>query len=129
MRRIDRRHALDVAAVAWTLGWAAVGWVVYNQVLGLRDLSDSVVVAGQQLHQTSRTIRSFGGIPFVGDEIDDVARSAEIASRSALKSGRESRETVHDVAFLLGLAVAASGIFPVLFAWSMLRFARPSRAP
>jgi hypothetical protein len=120
---------LDVIAVTWTALWVLGGYTVYHQVLRLRDLSDTVVVAGAQLHQSASTLRSMRDLPFVGDEIAGVARNAETAARSARRSGRESRDSVHDVAALLGFTVSAVAIAPVLLAWALLRYVRPVEAP
>ena len=129
MRGFVRRRGLDVLAVAWTLAWVGLGWLVYSQVLRLQDLSDSVVVAGRQLHQTAETLRSFGDIPFVGDEVDDIARSAQTAADSARKSGIESRDAVHDVALLLAISVSVIAIAPALLGWALVRFGDRVRAP
>jgi uncharacterized membrane protein YoaK (UPF0700 family) len=123
------RRLLDVIAVVWTALWVLGGYTVYDQVLRLRELSDTVVVAGVQLQQSAKTLRTFRNLPFVGGDIEKVARNAESAARSAKRSGRESRDSVHDVAVLLGLAVGAVAIAPALLAWALLRFRRPVHAP
>jgi hypothetical protein len=129
MLDVRSRQLLDVIAAAWIAIWLLVGFTVYHQVLRLRDLSDTVVVAGVQLQQSANTLRTFRDLPLVGGDIGRVARNAEAAAQSAKRSGRESRESVHDVAALLGLTVGAVAIAPVLLAWALLRLHRPVRAP
>ena len=130
MRRLDRRTrtALDVIVVAWCALWLVVGYVIDREVLGLRKLSDTVVIAGQALDSTAGQLRAFSGLPLVGTRVQRAADEAHRAAVSARFSGRESRHSITNVAHWLWFAVSAIGILPVLIVYGLIRFPAP-RAP
>jgi hypothetical protein len=124
MRSLDRRTrtALDVIVVVWCALWLVVGYVIDREVLGLRKLSDTVVVAGQALDSTATQLRAFSGLPLVGTRVERAANDAHRAAVSARFSGRESRHSIANVAHWLWFAVSAIGILPILLVYGLIRF-------
>jgi hypothetical protein len=118
------RRLLDVILLVWSVIWIFVGIAVYNEVRGLRSLADTVAVAGRSLDETADTLDAYSNVPFVGGDLRDVARDARRTARSARVSAREGRNSVDDLARLLGIAVSAVAIGPLALAYSLLRVRR-----
>jgi hypothetical protein len=118
------KRLLDVILIAWSAIWILVGVLIYNEVRGLRTLSTTVAVAGRSLDQTADTLDAYASVPFVGGDLKDVARNAHRTARSARLSARASRDSVDDLARLLGIAVPAVAIGPLALAYALLRVRR-----
>jgi hypothetical protein len=125
---LDRRTLvfLDLTVAVWVLVWLVIGYVVHQQVLELRKLSATMVVAGQALDTSAAELRSLSGVPFVGRRVERTAAQAHRAAVSARFSGRESRKSVAGVANWLWFSVSAIAIFPVLLVYGLVRFGRRS---
>ena len=124
MAVFDRRTRilLDVTVVVWVVLWLVIGYVVHQQVLELRKLSATVVVAGQALDTTARELEALSGVPFVGQSLTRTAAQARRAAASARFSGRESRESVEGVANWLWFSVSSIAILPILLVYGLVRF-------
>ena len=118
------KRLLDVILVAWSAIWILVGVAVYNEVRGLRTLAGTVAVAGRSLDDTADTLDAYASVPFVGGDLRQVARNARRTARSARVSAREGRDSVDDLARLLGVAVPAVAIGPLALAYALLRVRR-----
>src|SRR5919107_944401 len=92
---------LDLAAIAWTVAWIVLGLAVAREVRNLRELSDTVVVAGIAIEETGDLVESLGSVPFVGGQVGEVAERVREAGRSARESGRESRDSTENLSVLL----------------------------
>jgi hypothetical protein len=139
----------DALVAAWAVLWIVLGVAVAREVRQLEELSETVIIAGQALEQTSRGLRGTSDglretgralefveqIPFardiIGDELEDAATELDAVAddvsetaRSARASGESSRESVNDLATLLGLSVALIPSVPALLAYVLLRFPR-----
>lgn len=121
---------LDVAVILWLALWIALAVLVAQEVRDLRQLSDTVVVAGAAVEDTGDAVDSLGTIPFVGDRLGKVADEVRVAGQSAQESGRESRSSIDDLSVLLGLAIGLVPTLPLLALYAPLRIAwsRDSRA-
>jgi len=118
------KRLLDVILIAWSAIWILVGVAVYNEVRGLRTLAGTVAVAGRSLDDTADTLDAYASVPFVGGDLRQVARNARRTARSARVSAREGRDSVDDLARLLGVAVPAVAIGPLALAYALLRVRR-----
>ena len=118
------RLFLDLTVAVWVVLWLVLGYVVHEQVLQLRKLSATMVVAGQALDTTAGELQSLSGVPFVGRRVERTARDAHRAAASARFSGRESRKSVTSVANWLWFSVSAIAILPVLLVYGLVRFGR-----
>jgi hypothetical protein len=116
------RTLLDAIVAVWCVLWLVVGYVLEREVLGLRKLSDTVVIAGKTLDSTASQLDTYAGLPLVGPQAHEAAKSARRAAKSARFSGRESRKSVTDVAHWLWFAVSAIAILPILLVYGLLRF-------
>jgi len=118
------KRLLDVILVAWSAIWILVGVAIYNEVRGLRTLAGTVAVAGRSLDDTADTLDAYASVPFVGADLRDVGRRMRLTARSARVSAREGRESVDDLALLLGITVPAVAIGPLALAYALLRVRR-----
>jgi hypothetical protein len=136
----ERRRllAVDVAVALWAALWVALGIVAYLELRDLRQLSDTVIEGSEALDQTADGLRTTSAglrrtgeafafledLPLVGDvignelenaasEVDRVAARVEETAESARVSGAESKESVDDVAVIVGLAI---GLVPSVLA-------------
>jgi hypothetical protein len=123
-------HVLDAAVVVWVAAWIALGLLVGREVRDLRELSDTVVVAGVAVEDTADLVDSLGSIPFVGAQVGEVADEVRAAGRSAQASGRDSRDSTDDLAVLLALSIGLIPTLPLLGLYAPLRisWAREARA-
>jgi hypothetical protein len=123
-------RVLDVAAVVWMATWIVLGFLVAREVRHLRELSDTVVVAGVAVEETGDLLASLEGVPFVGSQVGDVAERVREAGRSARASGADSRDSTQNLSVLLGLSIGLIPTLPLLGLYAPLRVAwtRETRA-
>jgi hypothetical protein len=121
---------LDLAVVLWAVGWVVLALFVAREVRDLRQLSDTVVVAGAAVEDTGDVVDSLATVPFVGERVGKVADEVRAAGRSAQESGRESRSSIDDLSVLLALAIGLVPTLPLFALYAPLRIAwsRDSRA-
>jgi hypothetical protein len=115
---------LDAALVIWIGLWIWLGIAIGHQVSNLTTLSETVVTAGQAVQDTGLALRNLEGIPFVGDRIAGVAQQISDAGSSAVASGKQSRGSIEDLAFLLAFAIAVIPSVPVLALYVPFRVSR-----
>jgi hypothetical protein len=123
-------HLLDVAMVVWIAGWIVLALFVAREVRELRQLSDTVVVAGIAVEDTGDLLASLQGVPFVGSQVGDVAQRVKEAGQSARASGRASRDSTENLSVLLALALGLIPTLPLLGLYAPLRltWTREARA-
>jgi hypothetical protein len=123
-------RVLDVAALVWMATWVVLGFLVAREVRNLRELSDTVVVAGVAVEETGDLLASLEGVPFVGSQVGDVAERVREAGRSARASGAASRDSTQNLSVLLGLSIGLIPTLPLLGLYAPLRVAwtRETRA-
>lgn len=100
------RALLDVAIVAWVVTWAFVGLRVADEVRGLTELSGTVIEVGVAVESAGEGLGSLAAVPLVGGRVEQPSRDLVAAGRSAVASGRSSRESIRSLSTLLGLAIA-----------------------
>ena len=123
-------RVLDLAVILWLVGWIVLALLVAREVRDLRQLSDTVVVAGAAVEDTGDVVDSLATVPFVGERVGKVADEVRAAGHSAQASGRESRSSVDDLSVLLALAIGLVPTLPLLALYAPLRVAwsRESRS-
>ena len=113
-RTFTRQLLLDVAVVAWVLGWVWVGIVVHDGTRALAEpgqraassatrLSDSMTDAGQYLDDVPLVP---GGVTAPFDKASDAADEIAVAGRASVRA-------VERLAFWLGVGIAAIPILLV----------------
>jgi len=115
------RRAGDAAVVLWTALWIGLAVLVYHEVRGLRDVSDTLVSTGMAVDSTGRALQTVGDIPFVGGRVRGYADQVRRAGHSAVRSGRSSRDHIDTLSVLLAVMVALVPTAPVLALYFPLR--------
>jgi hypothetical protein len=123
-------RGLDVAVAVWLVAWVVLALLVGRQVRDLRQLSDTVVVAGVAVEETGDLVDSLGSVPFVGGRVGEVADRVRTAGRSAQASGRDSRDSTENLSILLALSIGLIPTLPLLGLYVPLRvtWTREARA-
>lgn len=111
MPRRRGHRLLDALLVLWVVGWVALAVSVAVEVRGLRDLSETVTRTGVAVRESGEALGSLSGVPFVGDRVSEPAEQVQQAGRSAIESGRASRDSIETLSILL--AIAIGGIPPI----------------
>ncbi len=113
MRRIV---AYDIALVGWAATWVVVGLLVYRDVRDVAELSKPIVDASIALDETADGLEQIASVPFLGDaaNLDEVETRIRRASASARRSARETRQSVRELAVLLGFTIALVLTVPLL---------------
>jgi hypothetical protein len=116
-------HALDVAVVLWVAAWIVLAIFVGREVRDLRELSDTVVLAGVAVEDTGELLATLDNVPLIGGQVGDVAQEVQEAGASARQSGRESRDSTEDLGVLLALSIGLIPTLPLLGLYAPLRIA------
>jgi hypothetical protein len=116
-------HVLDAAAVLWAVAWIVLAVIVGREVRNLRELSDTVVLAGVAVEDTGELVASLEDVPFLGGQVGDVATRVQEAGASAQESGEESRDSTEDLSVLLALSIGLIPTLPLLGLYAPLRLA------
>jgi hypothetical protein len=123
-------RGLDAVVLIWVAGWVVLALLVGREVRNLRELSDTVVLAGVAVEDTGDLVASLDAVPLVGGQVGDVADRVRAAGASAQASGRESRDSTEDLSVLLALSIGLIPTLPLLGLYAPLRLAwtREARA-
>lgn len=116
-------RALDVAVALWVVAWVVLAVLVGREVRNLRELSDTVVLAGVAVEDTGDLLASLRNVPFVGTQVADVADRVREAGAGARRSGLESRDSTEDLSVLLALSIGLIPTLPLLALYAPLRIA------
>lgn len=115
-----RRHHVTIGRAFWLLAviwcgvWVWLGTQVAAEVRGLTQLSDTVVSAGRAAEASADALEQVGGLPLVGERVEEPVRRVREAGRDAVASGRASRDSAENLSLLLGVAIAVIPCTPVL---------------
>jgi hypothetical protein len=116
-------HVLDAVVLVWVAAWVVLAVLVGREVRNLRDLSETVVLAGMAVEDTGDLVASLDGVPFIGSEVGDVATRVREAGASAQEGGRESRDSAENLSVLLALSIGLIPTLPLLGLYGPLRLA------
>jgi hypothetical protein len=123
-------RVLDASVAVWIVAWVVLALLVGREVRDLRQLSDTVVVAGVGVEETGDLVESLCSVPFVGGSVGEVADRVRAAGRSAQASGRDSRDSTDNLSILLALSIGLIPTLPLLGLYAPLRvtWTREARA-
>jgi hypothetical protein len=95
----------DLSAVLWSLGWAWLGWLIYQTVMGLEAIADGITSTGQTFNNWIDSFRHAvpGGIPYLTKFLLDTADALQHFSGDNLISAGHN---IHDAIFRLAIALA-----------------------
>lgn len=121
-RRTVRRW--DLAAVATVVLFGVLGVLTTVRVWALADLDRPLLEAAEALDLTARAIDAVGRIPLVGDSADQLAAGVRETAAEVRVGAGAAQEDLRAVAVLLGVAVVAMPVVPLLLTYLPLRLAR-----
>jgi hypothetical protein len=114
----------DLAVVAWTAAWVWAGVTLYRLV-------DKLAVPGARLEQAgggfagdvAEIQQKVGRVPLVGGELQGPFGRLAGVGQTLADAGATQQQVVHQLAFWLGVLVAAVPIVALLLAWLPRRVA------
>jgi hypothetical protein len=115
----------DALAVAWSIAWAALGWLIYKTVLGLQVIADGITNTGTTFNAWIDSFRNAvpGGIPFLTQFLLDTAAALRRYSGDSLVSaGHQVHDAIIQLAIVLALLVALPPILLVLVPYGAWRW-------
>jgi hypothetical protein len=121
-RGLAIRLAADIAVVAWVALWIVFGVSVARDVRGLTSVSDTIVVAASTVDRTADALTPLAKLPFVGDRIQQAQAGIHQAAEDARANAATSRQSIQDLARLLGWAVALAPTVPIVVGYAALRY-------
>jgi hypothetical protein len=124
-----RQLITDIVVVLWVYLWIKAG-------LWVQDMVQKLSVPGQKLEAAGGGIADnladagskVDRVPLVGDQLVKPFNGAADAARSLADAGRQSQDTVDQLALILALVAVAVPLALVLFLWLPMRLRWMHRA-
>lgn len=110
------RLTSDLLAVLWTAGWTLAGWTLYQLVLALEVVADSITRTGQTFDSWVQAFRNAvpGNVPGLGGALRSLADALQRSAGDPLvQRGMEAHARIEQLAVGLGLFVALLPIVSV----------------
>ncbi len=107
----------DTTVFVWTVGWAYLGFLIYQTVMGLEVIADGIKNTGMTFNQWIAAFRKAvpGGIPILTKFLQDTADTLRHYSGDPLvAAGQNIHDAIIKVAIVLALLVALPPILLVL---------------
>jgi hypothetical protein len=114
--------AADLVVVAWVALWIVLGVSVARDVRDLTSVSDTIVVAAATVDRTADALTPLAKLPFIGDRIQDAQAQIHQAAEEARANAVTSRQSIQDLARLLGWAVVLAPTVPIVVGYAALRY-------
>jgi hypothetical protein len=119
------RGGFDAITIIWTVAWAALGWLIYQTVMGLQVIADGISNTGTTFNAWIDSFRQAvpGGIPLLTQFLLDIADTLQRYSGDNLVSaGHQVHEAIFQLAIVLALLVAVPPILLVLVPYGAWRY-------
>ncbi|MGB9280819.1 MAG: hypothetical protein WCB57_12170 [Pseudonocardiaceae bacterium] len=117
-------RCLDVLAAALVAVFVGLGVVVGVDLTRLAGFSTSLLDAARALDQIGHTLGVLAQLPLVGQRIGPVAASVQQTAASTRGNAVAAAASVHALAVVIGVAIAAVPMTPLLVGYLPLRLAR-----
>jgi hypothetical protein len=113
-----RQLAGDLLVAAWIVGWVFLGVAVGRLVGKLAGPGRTVEQAGAEFAGNMGTVRDkVGGVPLVGEELRAPFGRLGGVGETLADAARTQQEVVHQLAWWLGVLLAAVPIVVILLLW------------
>jgi len=120
-RGLGLRLFADGLVIAWVVLWIVLGLAVDRQVLGLTSVSHSLGVAASTVDQTADALTPMADLPFIGDQVKLAQQRIRVAAARASADAGTSRQSIEQLARLLGWAVAIAPTVPIAVGYATFR--------
>lgn len=113
-----RQLALDLVVAAWVAGWALLGITVWRLVDKLAGPGRTAEQAGRDFAGNMGTVRDkVGRVPLVGGELRAPFGRLGDVGQTLAGAAHSQQQVVHQLAWWLGVLLAAVPIVMVLLLW------------
>jgi hypothetical protein len=126
-----REQAADVLTLLWIGLWGLVAWKLFEFLAGFSEAGRTIRAGGRTMTESGVNLgASLAGVPFIGPQLDAVARDAFAgAGRPLSDFGAELEQFILIVAVVLALLLALVALVPWLsryvpWRWQRLRRTR-----
>jgi hypothetical protein len=119
------RVVFDAISIVWTIAWAALGWLIYQTVMGLEVIADGITNTGTTFNSWIESFRNAvpAGIPLLTQFLLDIADTLRRYSGDSLVSaGHQVHEAIFQLAITLAVVVALPPILLVLVPYGAWRW-------
>ena len=115
----------DTVAVAWTIVWGYLGWLIYQTIMGLEAIADGITSTGATFNGWIASFRHAvpGGIPLLTQFLLDTADALKKYSGDPLVSaGHNIHDAIFHFAVVMALLIALPPILLVLLPYGGWRW-------
>ena len=126
LRRADEATVkmIDALALSWVVFWLLVGgWFGY-MMWQLAGLGDTVSASGAVVESVGEALQSLAAVPVIGEEPARLGADVTTAGVDVASRGQEIKGQLHQVAVLLGLAIAVMPLTLIAGVYLPLRVTR-----
>lgn len=123
-----KEQVADLATIAWVAIWGGLVWQLFQFLAGFAEAGRTIEAGGQTMIRSGADLgASLAGVPFIGPQLQDVARDAFAgAGRPLADFGTELEQFILVVAAVLALLLALVTLVPWLsrylpWRWERLR--------
>lgn len=114
----------DGLALFWVVLWLVIaGWTGLT-VWRAADTGNTISASGHALHSVGQSLRDLSDLPLVPEGPDEIGGQVVTAADQITARGQEIRSQLHQLALLLGLAIAGLSLAPVIGFYLPLRLNR-----
>lgn len=123
MRTTDHRtlSLLDGVVAFWVVLWAVVAGLTGFEIWSLSRLSDTAEISAVAADSAGEALQGLSEIPLVGDEPGELGTEVRAAAADIVESAARTREQVRQLSVLLGVAIFAIPVSPVVCLYLPLR--------
>lgn len=114
----------DGLALFWVVLWLVIaGWTGLT-VWQAADTGNTISTSGTALHSVGQSLRDLSDLPLVPARAGEIGGRVVTAADQITARGQEIRSQLHQLALLLGFAIAGLSIAPVIGFYLPLRVRR-----
>lgn len=112
---------MDAVAAFWLVLWLVIGALTGYEIWQLSRLSDTAEVSAQAVDRAGEALQSLSELPLVGDRPGELGTQTRDAAADVSASAARTRQDVHRLSILLGVAIFLIPSSPVLGLYVPLR--------
>jgi hypothetical protein len=115
------RFVFDALVIGWVALWIVLGVVTANQVRSLTSVTDTIDLSATTVDRTADALDPLAQLPFIGTRVREAQTRIRSAAREARGNAAESRTSIENLSWLLGLAVAVAPSVPIAAGYTAFR--------
>ena len=114
----------DGLVAFWLVFWLVVaGWTAMS-VWQLSGLGTTLSSSGEALDNAGEALQAIGRVPVVGDRPETLGNDVRATAAQVVAQGEQTRDSLHQLAVLLGVSIALVPTTPVLAFYLPQRLSR-----